>query len=201
MISINVWKVDYSIYDFCPINILDSRNQWNALSNLFLSLKPQHKIDRPLMIYLPESCGVCLWKSFGPVWLFATSWAVACQAPLSMGISQARTPDWLAISFSRGLSQPRDWTQVSCIAGRFFTSWAIREPPGMSADTVSQHFKALQTRWEASSGPILPDSCTSIILSAQILGWLPSSLFPTCSGQQNIVTAKNASTEGECGMV
>ena len=127
MISINVWKVDYSIYDFCPINILDSRNQWNALSNLFLSLKPQHKIDRPLMIYLPESCGVCLWKSFGPVWLFATSWAVACQAPLSMGISQARTPDWLAISFSRGLSQPRDWTQVSCIAGRFFTIWVIRK--------------------------------------------------------------------------
>ena len=29
--------------------------------------------------------------------------------------------------FSRGSSQPRDWTQVSCIAGRFFTSWAIRD--------------------------------------------------------------------------
>ena len=141
MISINVWKVDYSIYDFCPINILDSRNQWNALSNLFLSLKPQHKIDRPLMIYLPESCGVCLWKSFGPVWLFATSWAVACQAPLSMGISQARTPDWLAISFSRGLSQPRDWTQVSCIAGRFFTIWATtatRAVYGWNKITYSQ---------------------------------------------------------------
>ena len=30
-----------------------------------------------------------------------------------------------AFPFSRGSSQPRDWTQVSCIAGRFFTNWAI----------------------------------------------------------------------------
>ena len=29
--------------------------------------------------------------------------------------------------FSRGSSQPRSWTQVSCIAGRFFTNWATRE--------------------------------------------------------------------------
>ena len=32
-----------------------------------------------------------------------------------------------AFPFSRGSSQPRDWTQVSCIAGGFFTSWATRE--------------------------------------------------------------------------
>ena len=32
-----------------------------------------------------------------------------------------------SLPFSRGSSQPRDWTQVSCIAGRFFTNWAIRE--------------------------------------------------------------------------
>ena len=35
--------------------------------------------------------------------------------------------EWIAISFSRGLSRPRDRTQVSRIAGRFFTSWATRE--------------------------------------------------------------------------
>ena len=35
--------------------------------------------------------------------------------------------EWVAISFSRGSSQPRDWTWVSCIAGRFFTDWATRE--------------------------------------------------------------------------
>ena len=38
------------------------------------------------------------------------------------GILQARILEWVAISFSRGSSQHRGRTQVSCIAGRFFTS-------------------------------------------------------------------------------
>ena len=37
--------------------------------------------------------------------------------------------EWVAISFSRGSSWPRGWSLVSCIAGRFFTVWAIREVP------------------------------------------------------------------------
>ena len=40
------------------------------------------------------------------------------------GISQARILEWVAIFYSRGSSKPRDWTQVSLIAGRFFTVWA-----------------------------------------------------------------------------
>ena len=43
------------------------------------------------------------------------------------GILQARILEWLAILFSRGSACPRDWTQVSCISGRFFTVWATRE--------------------------------------------------------------------------
>ena len=43
------------------------------------------------------------------------------------GILQARILEWVAFFFSRGSSQPRDWTQFSHIAGRFFTSWATRE--------------------------------------------------------------------------
>ena len=43
------------------------------------------------------------------------------------GILQARILEWVAISFSREYSWPREWTQVSCIAGRFFTVWATRE--------------------------------------------------------------------------
>ena len=42
-------------------------------------------------------------------------------------ILQARILEWVAISFSRGSSQPRDWTQVSCIGGRHFNLWATRE--------------------------------------------------------------------------
>ena len=43
------------------------------------------------------------------------------------GILQARTLEWVAVPFSRGYSQPRDSTQVSCIAGGFFTSEATTE--------------------------------------------------------------------------
>ena len=65
-------------------------------------------------------------------WLVASDflwppWTVACQAPLSMGILQARILEWVAMPSSRGSSQPRDQTQVSHIAGRFFTSWATKE--------------------------------------------------------------------------
>ena len=42
------------------------------------------------------------------------------------GILQARTLEWIAFPFFRGSSQLRDRTQVSYIAGRFFTSWATR---------------------------------------------------------------------------
>ena len=50
-----------------------------------------------------------------------------CSLPGSSihGIFQARILEWVAISFCRGSSWPRDWTQVSCIAGRLFTSWTI----------------------------------------------------------------------------
>ena len=42
-------------------------------------------------------------------------------------ILQARMLEWVAISFSRGSFLPRDWIQVSCIAGRFFIIWATKE--------------------------------------------------------------------------
>ena len=45
-------------------------------------------------------------------------------------ILQARTLEWVTIYFSRGSFQPRDWTWVSRIAGRFFTVWATRKAQG-----------------------------------------------------------------------
>ena len=50
-----------------------------------------------------------------------TPWTVAYQLPPSMGILQARILEWVVMPFSRGSSQPRDQTQVSCIAGGLFT--------------------------------------------------------------------------------
>ena len=71
-------------------------------------------------------------ESISHVRLFGTPQSRAHQAPLAMGILQARILEWVAISFSRGSSWPRNWTQVSCIAGRFFTDWAMREAPPMT---------------------------------------------------------------------
>ena len=61
-------------------------------------------------------------KSLSRVRLFATPWAVAYYR-----ILQARVLEWVAISFSRGSSQPRDRTEVSHISGRRFNLWATRE--------------------------------------------------------------------------
>ena len=74
-------------------------------------------------------CVVCLVSC---VQLFATSWTAACQAPLSMGILQARTLEWVAMPSSRGYSQPRDQTkslESPALAGRFFTTRATWEVP------------------------------------------------------------------------
>ena len=51
-----------------------------------------------------------------------------CSPPGSSihGIFQARILQWVANAFSRGSSGPRDWTRVSCIAGRLFTVWATK---------------------------------------------------------------------------
>ena len=65
----------------------------------------------------------------------ATPWTLACQAPLSMVFSRARILEWVAISFSRGSSRPRNQTRVSCPAGRFFTNWAMREDQHMKLVT------------------------------------------------------------------
>ena len=43
------------------------------------------------------------------------------------GILQERILEWVTLPFSNRSSQPRDWTQVSRIAGGFFAIWATRE--------------------------------------------------------------------------
>ena len=123
-----------------------SRISLGVFSGLFLSLS--------LGIHVCASLLSC-------VRLFATPGTVALQAPLSMGILQARILEWIAMPSSWGTSQPRDRTQVSeppgkpkntgvgslslsqgsflnrnhtrvsCIAGRFFTSCTMRESLGM----------------------------------------------------------------------
>ena len=53
------------------------------------------------------------------------------------GILQARILEWVAIFSCRGSSTPRDWTQVSHIASRFFTSWATGKPKNTGVGSLS----------------------------------------------------------------
>ena len=64
------------------------------------------------------------------------------------------TVDW-AVPFSRGSSPPRNWTEATCIAGRFFTNWATRE-----AQPKGNSFQL---------GPPVAPSSATVILSLQLL--------------------------------
>ena len=97
---------------------------------------------------LTSLCGAYITQSCPTL---CVPWTVARQAPLSMGILQARILGWAAMPSSRGSSQPRDQTQVSHIAGGFFTSWASREAHATSLlptkDHPSSNFNWTLTSW------------------------------------------------------
>ena len=72
---------------------------------------------------------------------------MTCSLPGSSvrGILQARILEWVAVTFSRGSSWRRDWTRVSCVScmtGRFFTTSATWEAPGLLRSvSVLKHFR------------------------------------------------------------
>ena len=65
-------------------------------------------------------------------------------------LSYKRSPrilEWVAYPFSRGFSQPRNRTRVSCIAGRFFTNWAIREAVFLEKNRYMYNWITLLHAW------------------------------------------------------
>ena len=99
---------------------------------------------RILLVHLRRMCSLLLlhgsemkWKLLSCVQLFVTPWTVACLAPLSMGILQARILEWVAMPSSRETSQSRDQTQVSHISGRFFANWAMGKPKNTGVGRLS----------------------------------------------------------------
>ena len=79
-------------------------------------------------------------QSLSHVWLSMTPWANSLPGSLVHGVLQARILKRVAIPFSRGSSPPRDQTWASCIAGRFFISWASGEAPVYHKHIcISQH--------------------------------------------------------------
>ena len=79
----------------------------------------------------PENDWFIWWNFIAIVWFVWKSLShVSLYDPIDYtvhGILQARILEWVAFPFSRGSAQPRDRTQVSHIAGEFFTNWATRE--------------------------------------------------------------------------
>ena len=73
-----------------------------------------------------------------------TPWTVAPGSSIH-GILQTRQLEWVPISFSRGSSWLRNWTWVSCIAGRSFTNWATRE--------AIKKTKNRATMWSSNPAP------------------------------------------------
>ena len=63
---------------------------------------------------------------------------------------QARILEWVAFPFSRGSPQPRDRTQISCIAGRFLTSWGTREALVFQGEVLKKayFFSLLWNTWK-----------------------------------------------------
>ena len=99
-----------------------------------------------------------------------------CSLPGSSvhGILQARIPEWVAISFSKASSPPRDQTQASCIAGRFFTLWATRRPQwqensGQSTTTYQRASNKTLWWWSWSQKE---DDCLCVYLCHQWNRWV-----------------------------
>ena len=66
-------------------------------------------------------------------------------------IFQARVLEWVAISFSRGSSQPRDGTWASRITGRHFTIWATREALGQQRGKKKWRPRGESRVWEGGA--------------------------------------------------
>ena len=87
------------------------------------------------------------------------------------GIFQARVLEWVAISFSRRSSWPRDWTQVSSTAGRCFTIWATREAQDSVTTNLEPGILECEVKWalgnitknKASGGNGIPDERFQIL--------------------------------------
>ena len=102
-----------------------------------------------------------------------------CSPPGSSvhGILLARILEWVAMPSSRGPSQPKDWTHiscVSCIAGRFLTHWATWEAPSPHAAAAAAAAKSLQSSPTLCDpiGGSPPGSPVPGILQARTLEWV-----------------------------
>ena len=96
-----------------------------------------------------------------------------------------RTLEWIAYPFSRGSSGSRNWTRVSCIAGGFFTNWAIREAP---SNQTQHHSICLTGKISQQNGNFLLRYQRPV----RIYDWVPKARFSTENGAVRWKTAFEA---------
>ena len=98
------------------------------------------------------------------------------------GVLQAGLLEWLAIPFSRGSSQPRDWTRTSCTEGSFYTIWTTREAQKLIRVNVYWAFPVRQ------------------LISSESLWWMPyveKIIWPHFSMRQLLSSSANTGGEAE----
>ena len=106
------------------------------------------------------------------------------------GILQAGILQWVAISSSSGSSQPWDWTDVSyvsCIAGRFFASWAIK------SHIINNSFHIW---WRHHSGE--PDMFPVLYEIYSFVRWPISERSRVLLGQFRGTWGEGRAAEGKC---
>ena len=129
-----------------------------------ISLNLDRRADRP------EARSLVVWCVLSPTgavegcslfscWVLSDSGNPMNRSPPAssvLGISQAGILEWIAISFSRGSSQSRDWTHISCMADRFFTT----EPSGKPTEYISE----MELIFLFVSSLVPPANCGQILL-------------------------------------
>ena len=116
-----------------PGGLLSMRSQWvghNWATNISTFIQNCILYHRLKQNGSSQSRELLLFLHFPTFWKWKSQSCSTLCDPMDCkvhGILQARILELVAFPFSRGSSQPRDQTQVSCIAGGFFTSWATRE--------------------------------------------------------------------------
>ena len=98
------------------------RVKWKSLSHLWLFATPRNSPGQNTGVGISLLQGFLATQGLNPGlphcrWIL---YQLSHKGSLSI-------MEWVAYPFSSGSSQPRKQTRVSCIAGRFFTNWAIRE--------------------------------------------------------------------------
>ena len=131
--TVSTLKTNLNFYNVCVYQIVTLYNL--NVSNFYLSIMPQWK-----------------WKSLSCVRLCDP---MDCAV---YGILQDRIVECVAVPFCRESSQTRVQTQVSHIAGRFFTSWATREAQYLNREKIvwllrhSWMWLSRRRKWDIGTG-------------------------------------------------